>query len=369
MPSRFVSGLGILVGVLVLAACGADETPTVESLLTPTATPPPTATATVPSVPTVTWTPSPTVSPTPTSTVTPTPTATLTPTPHPLSGYTIEGLRAREYPGGAIRVRWVITTTNAYTRYYIEYPSDDLTITGVMHVPHGEGPFPVVILNHGYIPPSRYWSGADTWRAADYLARHGYLTIAPDFRGWGGSDSGENFFRTGLVIDVLNLISSLPSLPKADPERVGMWGHSMGGGVTTKAITIDPRIKAAVLYAPVSADDTEVLQRWGRFMRGGDPGDPRFRAYRQAVRDPDFLRLTSPIHYFDFVTAPVQIHQGTADTVTPPRWAKAIRDALQAAGKEVEYFVYSGQGHVFRGESWRLFMERVVAFYDRHLKP
>jgi len=55
-----------------------------------------------------------------------------------------------------------------------------VTITGVMHVPHGVGPFPVVILNHGYIPPSRYWSGADTWRAADYLARHGYLTIAPD---------------------------------------------------------------------------------------------------------------------------------------------------------------------------------------------
>ncbi|MBI1881947.1 MAG: peptidase, partial [Chloroflexi bacterium] len=106
-------------------------------------------------------------------------------------------------------VRAVLTETEVYTRYYIDYPSDDLTITGVMQVPHGEGPFPVVILNHGYIPPSRFWSGADTWRAADYLVSHGYLTIAPDFRGWGQSDRGSNYFRTGLVIDVLNLFRSL----------------------------------------------------------------------------------------------------------------------------------------------------------------
>ncbi|MFQ6059036.1 MAG: alpha/beta hydrolase family protein, partial [Anaerolineae bacterium] len=221
--------------------------------------------------------------------------------------------------------------------------------------------------NHGYIPPSRYWSGADTWRAADYLARHGYLTIAPDFRGWGGSDRGHNFFRSGLVIDVLNLISSLPSLPQADPERVGMWGHSMGGGVTTKAIVIDPRIKAAVLYAPVSADDTVVMRRWGRWIRGGDPDDPMWRSYRQAVRDRAFLRRTSPINYFDSVTAAVQIHQGTADTTTPPRWAQAIRDGLEAAGKQVEYYAYPGQGHAFQGKAWSLFMQRVTAFFDRHL--
>jgi dipeptidyl aminopeptidase/acylaminoacyl peptidase len=290
--------------------------------------------------------------------------------------YTIEGLRARDYPGGTIEVRGTYTTTTAYTRYYIAYPSDDsstgpgrrLSITGVMHLPHGEGPFPVVVLNHGYIPPARYWSGADTLNAADYLAQRGYLTVAPDFRGWGGSDSGDNFFRTGLVVDVLNLLSSLPSLPQADPLRVGMWGHSLGGGVTTKAITIDPRIKAAVLYGPVSADDWEVIRRWGGGMRRYDPLDAIQRAYFGATQDRAFLRRTSPINYLDFVTAPVQVHQGTADEVTPPRWAQAIRDALESAGKEVEYYAYEGQGHAFYGQSWTLFMERVTRFFDQHLK-
>lgn len=53
--------------------------------------------------------------------------------------------------------------------------------------------------------------------------------------------------------------------------------------------------------------------------------------------------------------------------ITPPRWAWAIRDALEAAGKEVEYFSHPDQGHALRGESWRLFWERVAAFLDQTL--
>jgi dienelactone hydrolase len=303
---------------------------------------------------------------------------------HPMADYTIEGLRARTYPGGTIQVRSVLTTTYDFTRYYIDYPSDGLTITGIMQVPHGEGPFPVVILNHGYVPRDSYWSGADTWNAAQYLNRRGYLTIAPDFRSWGESDVANSFFSTGQVIDALNLISSLSSVPGADVERVGMWGHSMGGGVTTKAIAIDPRIKAAILYAPVSADDAEVLARWGTGCKGGEPDEftedcagaevltsdideHLHLSYRSALSDPQILHQVSPINYFDAVVGPVQIHIGTEDTTTPPEWSDSIGRALQGADKEVEYFPYPGQGHTFEGEHWRLFMERVTQFFDRHL--
>jgi dienelactone hydrolase len=303
---------------------------------------------------------------------------------YPLAEYTIQGLRARTYPGGAIHVRSVLTTTQVFTRYYIDYPSDGLSITGIMQIPRGDGRFPVVILNHGYIPRERYWSGADTWSAAEYLNRQGYLTLAPDFRSWGESDIGTSFFSTGQVIDTLNLISSLPSLPQADPERVGMWGHSMGGGVTAKAITIDPRIKAAVLYAPVSANDAQVLARWGSGCQPGPSGelapgcagaevlthdmDPKlYLAYKTVVSDPQFVYETSPIHYIDRVTAPVQIHIGNVDTTTPPEWSSDIYQTLLEAGKEVEYYTYPDQGHAFQGQSWRLFMQRVADFFDRNL--
>ncbi|HRV94204.1 MAG TPA: alpha/beta fold hydrolase [Anaerolineae bacterium] len=323
-------------------------------------TPLPTSTAT----PTPTATSTPTITPTPTHT--PTPTITPTPTPHPMEPFTIEGLRERDYPGGTINIRSVLTTTATFTRYYIDYPSDNLTITGIMQIPPGDGPFPVVLLNHGYIPQSRYWSGADTWRAAEYLNAHGYLTLSSDFRTWGQSDSGDNFFRTGLLLDALNLVGSVGSIPQADPNRIGMWGHSMGGGVTTKAITVDPRIKAAVLYAPVSAYDPEVIDRWGAGIRR-ETEERLVAAYADAVYSPTFLERTSPINYLEFVTAPVQIHIGTADTSTPPEWSANLNEALIKADREVEYFVYQGQGHAFEGESWRLFMERVTDFFDRHL--
>lgn len=351
-----------------LAGCGRPgvpaPTPTaVAQLPTRTATPSPTATATASPTPTATPTPT----PTPTPTVTPTPTITPTPTPHPMAPYTITGLRARDYPGGEIEIFQTQVVTDTFSKYLIRYPSDDLTITAMMNVPAGEGPFPVVILNHGYIPPARFWSGADTWRAADHLATAGFLTISPDFRGWGGSDSGDNFFRTGLVIDALNLVSSLPSLPQADPARVGMWGHSMGGGTTAKAITIDPRLKAAVLYAPVSGYDGDVLGRWGLSLPRGGAEVSIARSYRDAARDPDFLRQTSPNFHFDLVTTPVQIHQGTEDRSTPPAWSEAIYAAMQQAGVAVEYFSYPGQGHAFQGESWDRFMQEVTDFFDQTL--
>lgn len=321
-------------------------------------------------MPTATHTPTAIAARTPTATQTATsaPTQTATPTPNPLEPYTVLGMRERTYPGGTIAVQWMYTRTNAYTRYYVTYPSDDLTISGVMCVPHGEGPFPVVILNHGHIAPDEYWSGADTWYASAHLARAGYLTISPDFRGWGESDAGPNYFRTGLTIDALNLVSALPSLAKADPERVGMWGHSMGAGVTTRAIVIDPRIKAAVLYGSVSADDLEYGRRWCFRSTLPASDDLLDAAYRRAVYDRAFLARTSPISYFDSVSVPVQIHVGENDTVTPPRWSEAIRDALLAEGVEVEYYTYPEQGHAFHGASWDLFMQRVTLFYDGHLK-
>lgn len=354
-----------LIATLTILACSRQPdrpVPIAQATRTPAATATPASIATVPAP----ATPSPTNTTAPTVTLTPR--ITASPTPNPLEAYTIDGLRERDFAGGILTKEYVVEDFDVYTRYYVSYPSDDLTITGIMHVPKGQGPFPVVILNHGYIPPSRYWSGADTWRAADYLARRGYLTLAPDFRGWGGSDSGPNYFRTGLVIDILNAINSLESVPEADPSRVGMWGHSMGGGATTKSITVDAegRIEAAVLYGPVSADDVEVGRRWG-FRNRIVEDIAMQRAYYQTARDDEFLAKTSPVNYFEYVTASVQIHQGTADTSTPPRWAEAIRDGLQAAGKDVQYFTYEGQGHAFTGESWSLFMSRVADFYDEKL--
>lgn len=358
MRYKLLSAPGVLLLFGLLVACGAAPT-----------VPAPTRSAVIPpSTEIATTIPSPTATATETPTPTSTPKPTFTPTPHPdLIGVTIEGLRSREYKGGQIRITHTILVTEAYTRTYITYPSDGLTISGLMHVPIGKGPFPVIIMNHGYIPPAQYVTGSDTFRAADILARNGYITISPDFRGYARSDEGINLFRSGYMIDALNAAASVKSLPYADSKRIGMWGHSMGGGVTTRAMVVSPLIKAHVLYAPVSAD-VRVRRFTGGLSGAGQDDADLSDSYYYWTRQPQLIHDVSPINFFEHVTAPVQIHIGEIDTTTPPEWAEAIRDELKAQNKYVEYYTYPRQAHAFIGNGWTLFNQRVVAFFNKYVK-
>ncbi len=321
-----------------------------------------------PFYPTATPRPSPTATPMPTPSPTRSPTPAPSPTPDPLAPFFIETLRARAYEGGTIELVALLAQTEAFDRYLIRYPSDGLTITGYANIPHGEGPFPVVVLNHGYFDPAVYRTGYGTIRAADTLARAGFLTIASDYRQYAGSDSGPNDFRMGYVVDVLNLLASLPTLPQADASSVGVWGHSMGGGITINVLVIRPEwVDAVVLYGPMSGDMADnwrhIRRMWNR------PEMERLAAqYGGPDERPDAYRKMSAIEYLEWVQAPVQIHHGTHDEQVPFAWSERLRDALRAAGKEVEFFAYPGAPHNFQGETWDLFMARVQAFFETHLR-
>jgi dipeptidyl aminopeptidase/acylaminoacyl peptidase len=330
-----------------------------------------------------------------TATPSPIPTETLIPSPTPtidelIFPFTIDGLRQHNYQGGEIHIRETLAETDKYTSYLIDYPSDGLTITGVMQIPVGKGPFPVIVMNHGFFSRSVYSSGDGTDRASAFLVEHGYITLASDYRSWGDSDIGASFFYSGLVIDVINLINAIPSVPEADPNRIGMWGHSMGGGVTIKVLTIEPRVKAGVLYSTVSADDADIVDRWGMgcfgdIMTGEQvigcnssdviPLDLPLNvqnAYRFAASDADMLKQIAAIHHLDHVTAPVQIHYGTEDgkfiSGTPPEWSVKLTQGLRDAGKQVELYQYEDEGHSFIGEPWFEFMRRTLRFFDQNVK-
>jgi len=130
-----------------------------------------------------------TPSPIPAETFTPSATPTLNQLIFP---YSIDGLRQHAYRSGKIQTLSTLDETEKYTSYLIDYPSDGLTITGVMQIPKGTSPFPVILMNHGFFSRSLYNSGDGTDRSAAYLAEHGYITLASDYRSWGGSDVGES---------------------------------------------------------------------------------------------------------------------------------------------------------------------------------
>ncbi len=331
-----------------------------------------------------------------TATLLATPAQTLTPSPTPtiqqlIYPYTLDGLRHHDYKSGKVHIRAKLEETDLYTRYSIDYPSDGLTITGIMQLPkNGKPPFPVIVMNHGFFQRASYASGDGTWRAAEYLNKYGYLTLSPDYRSWGRSDVGPSLFYSGLVIDVINLLDAIPSIPEADATRVGMWGHSMGGGVTMRVLAIDSRVKAAVLYSTVSADDADILARWGLGCIGDiATGEQQLgcnssdvvpldlsanlrQAYYDASTNADLLHQISSFYHLDLVSVPVEINYGTADGKTlagaPPDWSKKLYQGLVDAKKDVKLFGYEGEGHSFNGDLWLAFMDRSVKFFDKYVK-
>jgi dipeptidyl aminopeptidase/acylaminoacyl peptidase len=298
------------------------------------------------------------------------PTATPTPagTPDPYAGLGINDLAARNYGSGTLEIVETLESGNTFTRSLIAYSSDDLTIYGFMDMPPGDGPFPVIIALHGYIDPAAYYTLDYTTHYADALANAGYLVLHPNLRGYTPSDSGPNLFRVGMAIDVLNLIALVREyggtpgpLHAANPDRIGLWGHSMGGGISLRVLTISEDVDAAVLYGAMSGDDEQnfaAIREWSGHTRGLDEEDIPAEVYERV----------SPIFYLDRIQAAVSIHHGGADELVPLAWSQDLCTRLMVLEKSVECYTYDGQPHTFAGDGDTLFIQRTIRFFDATLK-
>jgi dipeptidyl aminopeptidase/acylaminoacyl peptidase len=311
--------------------------------------------------------------PTPHATSEP-PVATTTATPEPPHPVSLQALMEKEYDGRELRVGRVLGRTSVYTRYAVTYQSGDLTISGIMNVPTGGGPFPVLVLNHGYIDPDIYTTGRGLAREQDYLARQGYVVLHTDYRNHAQSDDDPESdleLRLGYTEDVVNAVLAIKgsTLPYLDRERVGLLGRSMGGGVTYNVLVVQPGlVDAAVVYAPVSSDTVDNFNRWtrGQSERRRLAGNI-IAEYGSPERNPAFWRNVSPVTFFDRVTEPLLIHHGTADQSCPIEWSHQTLEALQRLDKDARLFTYDGEPHAF-GAAWPTSMRRTVDFFDRHLR-
>ncbi|MBU6245849.1 MAG: alpha/beta fold hydrolase [Actinomycetales bacterium] len=221
------------------------------------------------------------------------------------------------YDGRDLRIGRTLARTSDYTRHAITYRSGGLTISGIMNLPHGRGPFPVIVLAHGYIDPRVYVSGQGFRREQDALARNGYAVLHVDYRNHAGSDDDSSngvAVRLGYAQDVINAARAVQTarLPELDASRIGLLGRSMGGSVAFNALVMRPgTFDAVVTYASTSPDPVDSFNRWQRLDR---------KASREIVMrygDPDVDRRgwaeVTTTNYFDRITEPVLMFHGTSD--------------------------------------------------------
>jgi aldose sugar dehydrogenase len=264
----------------------------------------------------------------------------------------------------------VLEQNDAYTRHAISYRSNGLRISGIMNIPGGEGPFPLIVLNHGYIDPTAYTSGRGLRREQDHLARKGFAVLHPDYRGHAFSDPSPNphIFDAALEysIDVANAILAVRNagLESVDTERVGMLGHSLGGGIALNfAVSHPDLVDAIILYAPVNSDAWMNFTRWEN-KRDGE--DQTRAVHGTPGEQPDFWRDISSGNFLQNIIAPLLIFHGSKDDDVPKAWSDDLVLRLQELGKDVTYVEYDGEEHEFINR-FSDFMEQASAFFERGL--
>jgi fermentation-respiration switch protein FrsA (DUF1100 family) len=351
------------------------------------------ATAPAPS-PTVASTDTPLPAPTATAAPTPTtPAATATPTttfpstdPYPLQ---IEVMRQQSYPGSDITFEQTLQPGANYSRYIVSYKSDGYKIYAMMTIPNGPKPatgWPAVIFNHGFIPPAQYRTTERYVAYVDYIARSGYIVFKSDYRGHGSSEGPpEGGYGTpGYTDDVLNALASVKAYKDTDPNRIGMWGHSMGGSLTLRAMVVSKDIKAGVIWGGVVGPYPDIFLRPPHSGPTRVPREtpvppggmgPYGRPWRQELtakygtvqQNPAFWASISPNSYLADISGPLQLDHSTTDEEVPVATSQELYKEMQAAGKTVELYTYPGDNHNING-NFNVAMQRTVAFFDKYVK-
>jgi len=293
----------------------------------------------------------------------PSPTETFDPVSLP-------ALMQTEITGTDLVVGDAIGSTANYTRHPVTYKANEFTISGIMNIPKGDGPFPTLVLGHGYIDPAIYTSGRGLKREQDYLANQGYIVLHTDYRNHAGSDDDPNNdtnLRLGYTIDVVAAARALraSALPQVDTEKIGYLGRSMGGGIGYNVATVAPNeYDAIILFAPVSANYVDNFNKWGRDMP--TVGNPIIERFGSPEDTPEFWAGISAENYFEKIDDPIMIHHGSADDTCQLAWSERAAAQMEALNKDVTLHIYEGEQHAF-GPQWELSMQRSVEFFQKNL--
>ena len=199
------------------------------------------------------------------------------------------------------------------------------------------------------------------------LTTRGYAVLLPDVPLRLGSP------MTDMPGAVLPGIDKAIALGIADPDRLGITGHSYGGYSTLSMIVQSTRFKAAV----DSAGPGNLVSLYGTLQPGGEAGMIGWSETGQGRmggtpwEQRDRYIDNSPIFYLDRVQTPLLIVQGGLDRTVPPSQADEVFVALRRLGKPVVYARYEGEehwqgtwGHANVVDYWT----RVIGWFDRYLK-
>ncbi len=303
-----------------------------------------------------------------------------TPTPPPFYDLTIPYLQNREYKS-ALGELVGSSSNSSYASYLTSYDSDGITVNAQLTIPTDkmpEGGFPAIIFIHGYIPPASYQTLGNYSSYVDHLARQGFAVFKIDLRGHGESEGepGGAYYSSDYIIDVLNAKAALKTSDQINPDKIGLWGHSMAGNVVFRALAADPTIPAAVIWSG-AVYTYEDWQKYG--IQDGSyrpPGNNTerqrrrqqlFDTYGEFSEDSEFWRTVAATNYISNMKTAIQLNHAVDDAVVNIGYSRDLNELLEKSTLTHELHEYSSGGHNISGVSFNAAMNNTTEFFKKYL--
>jgi dipeptidyl aminopeptidase/acylaminoacyl peptidase len=295
----------------------------------------------------------------------------------PLDKYQIENLNKVKFAPSEIELGDELKNDPKFISRYFYFKVNGKRVSGQVNFPKVSGTYPLIVMFRGYIDREMYKTGDGTRRSSEVFTKNGFITVAPDFLGYGQSDMPsenplEERFQT--YITAATILKSVNNFNQAlekdklsvrvDPEKVGIWGRSNGGQIALTVLEATGTKTPTVLWAPVSKPFPYSILHYT------DDIDDHGKMLRKVVADfeKDYdSEKYSLTNYLDRINVPIQIHQGSGDEAVPIAWSETLVKTLQDKGKVVDYFTYPGDDHNFTKGSWQTVVERDIEFFNKTL--
>lgn len=315
----------------------------------------------------------------------------------PLLQYTIANLAKRRYQPSNLTIERPIKENDGFTSYLFSYTSMNKKITGQLNIPaellgtSSTEPTPVIIMLRGYAPQETYVTGDGTRNVAAIFAQNGYITIAPDFLGFGESDpETEDVWQSRFIkpINVIELITSFKANPTIqtsllnkesvtlDATNIGIWAHSNGGQIAVTILEILGEPIPTTLWAPVTSPFPYSVLYYSD--ENEDEGRDARAWVAQFETDYDGRKFSLTQH-LDRLAGPIQLHHGSADEAAPQVWSDEFSTKITVENSrrtkqsgtdlpeiDLTYFKYPGADHNLQPD-WSTVVQRDLTFFSTQL--
>jgi dipeptidyl aminopeptidase/acylaminoacyl peptidase len=232
----------------------------------------------------------------------------------------------------------------AVSLHAITYMSDGLRIKGFLALPPGgQSAYPAIIFNRGGSGPRGALTPETAMPLIGLYASWGYVVVASNYRGCGGSEGDREEWGAADVNDALNLLPFLDALPYVDRDRIGLIGGSRGGMMAYMMLARTTRFRAAVTFgAPARINAVEhsayIRKTMLKHLPSGSVEQDEAER-RSAVL---WTEAMSP-------TTPLLVLHGTGDRRVDPEHSLYLALELQRLHRPYRLIMYENADHVLAG--------------------